>query len=141
MSDSKIIQSAEEFAALLDDPPDGQRVAHMCASVEIWLQIIEDYPELRFDVAHNKTVPVEILAVLSNDPSDRVRSMVSCKRKLPRDILAKMVADSSEGVRRNVARHRHSDSEILSLLIDDECDDVSNIARERLGLPPCGNNE
>ncbi len=47
-----------------------------------------------------------------------------------------MVKDLTEGVRTNVARHRHSDSEMLGLLINDESNEVSNIARERLGLPP-----
>jgi hypothetical protein len=43
----------------------------------VWLGVIRDYPDMRFWVAQNKTVPVSILGVLAADDDQRVRSMVA----------------------------------------------------------------
>ncbi len=125
----------EQDWVMHEDPLEGQKAAHMHASIETWLDVIDRYPEPRFDVAHNKNIPIEILAILADDPDDRVRSMVSVKLKLTKELLLKMVDDPSDGVRDRIDRHHRSDEEVLLHLIYDEWNTVSNTARKRLGLP------
>ncbi len=81
-----MIGSAEEFVRLgtSEDPAERHRAAHDSASVGTWLDVIERYPDLRFCVAHNKTVPLEVLEQLRNDPDERVRWMVLQKRSWAR---------------------------------------------------------
>ena len=81
-----VIESAEEFVRLRssEDPAEYNRAAHDSASVSTWLDVIERYPEMREWVAHNKTVPLEILEQLRNDPDERVRWMVLKKRSWAR---------------------------------------------------------
>lgn len=77
-----MIDSAEEFVRLRssDDPAEYRRAAHEEASVQTWLDVVDRFPDMRFWVAQNKTVPLEILERLRHDPDDRVRSMVLLKR-------------------------------------------------------------
>ena len=76
-----MIESAEEFVRLRtrEDPGEYHRAAHEEASTGTWLDVIERYPDMRFWVANNKTVPLEVLEVLRQDADERVRSMVRCK--------------------------------------------------------------
>jgi hypothetical protein len=73
-----VIASAEEFVRLRtsDDPADYGRAAHDEATEETWREVIKRFPEMRFWVAQNKTVPLNILEELRMDPDERVRSMV-----------------------------------------------------------------
>ena len=73
-----MIESAEEFRRLResDDPEDYRRAAHDEAPVEVWLEVIRRWPDMRFWVAQNKTVPVLVLEVLVDDPDQNVRDMV-----------------------------------------------------------------
>lgn len=70
------IYSAEEFVALRSsqDPAEYNRAAHEQADLDAWQTVIRDYPDMRFRVAQNKTVPVSILTVLAMDQDPRVRS-------------------------------------------------------------------
>ena len=78
------------------------------AELAVWLDVLENYPEARAWVAHNQTVPLEVLSILAGDPSQRVRFMVSMKWKLPPDILARLAADPDDSVRLRVARRRNT---------------------------------
>jgi hypothetical protein len=81
-----VIESAEEFMRLRtsDDPSEYARAAHDEATVETWREVVERFPEMRFWVAQNKTVPLVILEELRSDPDERVRSMVRAKRSWAR---------------------------------------------------------
>lgn len=128
-----VIQSAEEFVALRDgDNRDEQRRASLePASLEVWRELVERYPDARVWVAYNKTVPLEILRVLASDPDSAVRHMVAMKRKLTPDILEGMAADSDESVRLQVARHRRTPP-VLERLLADDWSEVRNLARSRI---------
>ncbi|MGO4249462.1 hypothetical protein AB4Y87_19790 [Paenarthrobacter sp. RAF54_2] len=78
-----MIQSAAEFVRLRssEDPAEYHRAAHEEADVSVWLDVIDKYPDMRFWVAHNKTVPLEILELLASDPDVRVRSFVATKER------------------------------------------------------------
>jgi Leucine rich repeat variant len=47
---------------------------------QVWYEVIDRFPDMRFWVAHNKTIPLEILERLRTDPDDKVQEMVRRKR-------------------------------------------------------------
>ena len=59
-----------------EDPGNYYRAAHEDVPAEVWNELIEAYPESRFWVANNKTVPLEILRILASDQDAKVRTMV-----------------------------------------------------------------
>ena len=105
-----MLKSAEEFRRLRvsTDPAEYRRAGHESAPLEVWLEVIRRYPDLRAWVAHNKTVPVEILAILSDDPDPHVRSFVAMKQKLPEDLQLKLARDPDDGVRDRLVGGRES---------------------------------
>ena len=129
-----VIRSAEEFVRLRlsEDPGDYRRAANETASVQVWKEVIERYPDVRFWVAHNKTVPLEILAILAGDPDPKVRGMVSAKRKLTPELLTILAGDSDESVRIRVARHARTPRSVLESLSADSWDKIRSVAAERL---------
>ncbi|MCX5334492.1 MULTISPECIES: hypothetical protein [unclassified Streptomyces] len=129
-----MIRSAEEFIALRysDDLDEQRRASWESASWEVWTELIESHPDARFWVAHNKTVPLEILRVLASDPDSAVRHMVAMKRKLTADILEGLAADSDESVRLQVARHRRTPRSVLERLLADDWSEVRELARGRI---------
>lgn len=128
------IESAAEFVALRtsENPDQYHRAAHEEAPLEVWLDVIRQYPEMREWVAHNKTVPMEVLRLLASDPDWRVRHMVAMKNKADADILDRLAGDEDESIRMRVARHRNASSETLRRLLDDPWDQVREKAAERL---------
>jgi hypothetical protein len=76
-----VIQSAEEFLRLRTstDPDEYWRAAHDQAGEATWRDVLARFPDMRFWVAQNKTVPLSILDDLRNDPDERVSSMVRAK--------------------------------------------------------------
>ena len=77
-----VIESAEEFVQLRtsDDPADHYRASRESASLTVWQAVIDRYPDMRYWVAHNKTVPLEVLEQLAHDSELRVRWMVRQRR-------------------------------------------------------------
>jgi hypothetical protein len=128
-----MITSAAEFAALRTSQVQEEycRAAHEEASVEIWLEVVRDYPDLREWVAHNKTVPVEMLELLHLDPSDRVRQTVASKRKLPLDLQQALSRDESPSVRLTLCHNARLDIAILATLCSDSEQFVREAALER----------
>ncbi|MEU9380861.1 HEAT repeat domain-containing protein [Streptomyces sp. NPDC048279] len=133
-----MIESAEEFVRLRfsDDPEDYGRASSEPASLEVWTEIVERYPEARFWVAHNKTVPLEVLRILATDPDSKVRGMVARKRKLTPDILSDLAADPDESIRLTVARHKRTPRLVLERLQSDTWGEVREVARERIQNSP-----
>jgi hypothetical protein len=76
-----VIESAEEFVRLRSSeiPEEYRLAAHDRADESTWREIVDRFPEMRFWVAQNKTVPLSILEVLRDDPDEQVRSMVRAK--------------------------------------------------------------
>jgi hypothetical protein len=129
-----MIESAEEFILLRgsSDRAEYERAAHDQAPEGVWLDVIRRFPEYRFWVAQNKTVPISVLQVLAADSSERVRGMVARKRKLPSQLVAFLAQDSSESVRAATARHRKASREVLSTLAHDPSPIVREIAMQRI---------
>lgn len=95
--------------------------------------MIDRYPDMRFWVAQNKTVPVEILERLARDEDARVRSMVATKRKLDPTTLEALSSDPDDAVRAAVARHINTPRPVLErLATSDPWSEVRRTARRRL---------
>ena len=129
-----MISSAEEFIRLRfsDDPEDYGRASAEPASREVWDELVQQHPEARFWVAHNKTVPVEILRLLAADPDPKDRYVVATKRKLPPDVLTDLAADADESIKLAVARHKSTPRSVLEQLQSDAWEQVREVARERI---------
>jgi hypothetical protein len=129
-----MIRSAEEFRRLRssEKPEDYGRAANEPADEAVWLEVIQSYPEMRFWVAQNKTVPLEILRMLAKDDDVRVRSMVASKRKLDMALFNDLARDPDESVRHSIACNGKAPAEVLRCLSRDEHRFVAEAATQRL---------
>lgn len=129
-----MIESAEEFVRLRGslDEAEHHRAAHEPAEVAVWLDLIERFPDYRMWVAHNKTVPPEVLRRLATDPDAGVRSMVAMRRSCPQDVLRQLAADHDESVRARVAWNPKVATDVLRDLANDTSEIVADVARQRL---------
>lgn len=125
-----MIQSAEEFIALRDSRIKGEydRAATDEASVSVWRDVIVRFPDYRKWVAHNKTVPVEILAELCQFEAE-VRRFVAVKRKLSRELFELLAKDPDPVVRQGVASNKKAPISIIIGLMQDEDESVVSVAR------------
>lgn len=89
-----------------EDPADYRRAAGATAKLEVWLEVVHTMPDMRFWVAHNKTVPLPVLEVLAQDADPRVRSMVAAKRSLSPELALQIAADPEPSVQAALARNR-----------------------------------
>ena len=87
---------------------------------------------MRSWVAHNKTVPLEILEALAYDPSPDVRHAVAMKNKLPPQLMLLFANDEDESVRLRVAQNKNATIDALRALAADKNVNISEIARKRL---------
>lgn len=130
----RMIESAEEFHRLRtsDVPEEYYRAAHEEAPLSVWRDVMLRFPEMRFWVAQNKTVPVEILELLVHDPDPRVRHMVAMKRKLPEHLQLRLAHDPDEGIRLAIACNAKATPEVLHILLADDWSEVRENAKTRL---------
>lgn len=96
-----MIKSAGEFVILRQsDNMDEQYLAsHDTADIQVWYDIIKNYPDFKLWVIHNKTVPIEILEILSTDKDPNVRADVARKRIINAKIFDLLSTDPDENVR------------------------------------------
>lgn len=129
-----MINTAEEFVRLRSSEVMEEyfQAAHDEAPLDVWLEVIDKYPDYREWVAHNKTVPIEILEILADDPDDQVRSAVACKNKLTAELQLKLAHDPHESVRLHIAYNKNVRKSVLELLQNDEWERVREQATERL---------
>ncbi len=129
-----MILSAEEFVRLRSSEDMGEYhlAAHAEAPIEVWLEVIEKYPDYKEWVAHNKKVPIEILEILADDLDDDVRFIVATKRKLTPELFLKLARDLDEGVRQRIACNPKVSIEILTILKDDHSKLVAESASKKL---------
>ena len=128
------ITSVAEFIRLREseDPAEYYRAAHEDAPLEVWEGVVHTRPDMRFWVAHNKTVPIAILTLLSEDPSSDVRGMVARKRKIPEALQLKLAADSDDSVRHSLAFNAKATEKVLSILAEDSEEYVREAALSRM---------
>ncbi|QNE77538.1 hypothetical protein F0344_25690 [Streptomyces finlayi] len=130
-----MIETADDFVRLRNssDPQQCCRAAAEEASVQVWTEVIDRYPEERVGVVQNKTVPLAVLELLIDDPDTRVRFMVTMKRKLSPDLLERLAHDADESIRMRVAQHRNTSRETLESLRHDPWSEVRAAVEDRLG--------
>ena len=96
-----MITTAEEFVYLRQscDLKEQQQASQDFADLNVWLSVIEKYPDFKKWVIHNKTIQIEILEILANDNDPKIRSEVARKRKINDVIFEKLSIDFDEEVR------------------------------------------
>ncbi|GGJ42306.1 hypothetical protein [Streptomyces brasiliensis] len=132
------ITSVEEFIRLResDEPMEYNRSAGATMPLAVWWDLVHNHPDMRFWAAHNRTVPLEILAELIKDSDWRVRDRVASKRNCPPELLEQLVDDPHDSVRRLVAGHPRSPRSAVARLIDDPWPVIAQEARARLAKWP-----
>ncbi len=128
-----MIQSPEEFVRLRTStlPDEYSRAANDEAPLEVWNAILGSHPEMHEWVAHNKTIPVELIERLARSSSARVRSTIARKGRTPPDILAMLARDRDDTVRMAVARHPKAPDDVLRLLESDPWDAIRQVVASR----------
>lgn len=129
-----MINSAEEFVLLQTSEARNEyiRAAHEEAPDFVWMDIISRFPEMREWVAHNRTVPLNILEILARDMNESVRATVASKRKLSPELFDLLSQDMSESVRERVACNKKVPAHILKRLADDPVRFVREAALKRM---------
>lgn len=128
------VTSAEEWVRLRssDDMDEQHRAAWAEAPLEMWLEVIDRFPDMREWVALNKYVPSEVLSVLMLDPDPRVRHFVALRRKLTRPQFEWLAKDADSSIRRMIACNPKTPADVLQKLCADSCDLVRDAAKDRL---------
>ena len=117
-----MITSAAEFCRLREsqNPEEYHRAAHDEASIAIWMEVIDQHPDMRFWVAQNKTVPIEVLEILASDSDSSVRDMVARKRKISEVIALRLAEDPDATVRAALATNRNLPPSAVAKLQHDQ---------------------
>lgn len=131
----EMINSAEEFVILRTSETHAEymRAAHEDASDIVWIDVLCRFPEMREWVAHNKTVPLNILEILARDKNESVRARVADKRKLSPELFDLLSQDESESVRERIAYNKKSPIHVLKRLANDPIMFVREAALKRIG--------
>jgi Leucine rich repeat variant len=129
-----MIRTVAEFANLRNskDPADQTRATMDAADDKVWLEVIEQHPDLRKWVAQNKTVSLSIIRQLIDDVDPVTRSWVARKRKLDRAMFVALSTDADERVRHALATNAKLPPDLLRLLSQDPIDLVATEAQQRL---------
>ena len=90
----------------------------------------DEYPDVRWGVAGNENVSVEISERLSEDEDASVRCNVAGNRNVSVEMLERLSRDEDASVRREVARSENASVEILERLKNDSDKGVRDMAMQ-----------
>ncbi|MDR1311558.1 MAG: hypothetical protein LBK01_06785 [Burkholderiaceae bacterium] len=126
-----MISSAKEFIHLRDSTvkEEYDRSAYEEAPLKVWKEVLEKYSDYARWVVHNKTVPLEILEILSFSEDVDIRWEVATKRKLSPELFERLSKDRETTVRVRIAVNRKTPLSILDVLCNDEDADVASGAQ------------
>lgn len=129
-----MISSAEEFVRLRSSEvrAEYELAANGEASIDVWRDVIERFPDYREWVAQNKTVPVEILTELAIDQDPRVRKSVARKRKLSAELFEQLARDNDATVRNRIIYNAKTPMQLIEFLTNDAEEWVAANARARI---------
>lgn len=129
-----MITSVEEFIEILSsDEESGTGESRSCRATEnLWIQIISEYPHLKKWVAWNKTIPFNVLEILSGDDEPEIRWWIASKRKISVDLLEKFSKDVNSSVRERVVFNASTPVHILKELSLDTDADIAENAQRKL---------
>ena len=125
-----MIASAEEFIRLRE--MNDERATTDEAPESVWAEITERYPDMKEWVLHNKTVPVDVLRRLAQDPDSNVRYGVAIKRKCPPDVMEQLAHDPDENVRYGLVFNANAPVAVLRTLAQDTSPRVADKALARV---------
>jgi len=128
-----MINSAEDFKTLCENEDD-TTFAHQTASIEVWTEILNTYPQLARCVAANKNIPDDIIDRLSKSSDIDIRWKIATKRKLNRTIFARLAIDSDATVRHRIACNPKVPRDILQQLSNDPDPIVASSAIRKLDI-------
>lgn len=106
MSDDPLIRSADDLVHFYTGggtQEEFQQARWAELPVELWLDLIDRFPEHRLIVQDQKRVPVEVLEALADDPAVQVREAVAEKKHLPLHLYEKFARDPHHQVREGIA--------------------------------------
>lgn len=128
-----MIKSAEEFIKLRTSEikEEYDRAAHDSADISTWIEVIEKHPDYKEWVIHNKTVPIEILELLTFDDDPNVRSAIARKRKINDKIFRTLSRDKDENVRYALMCNTNLTIDKLKEIETGESDWLNEKLRER----------
>ncbi|MFZ5273777.1 hypothetical protein [Enterobacter asburiae] len=117
-----MIESTEEFLKLRnsDIPSEYNRAANEEAPISVWLDLINEYPEMRVWVARNRTIPKKIVDILSKDPSPLVRDAICSKYPLDMELYVLFSKDMDEGVRSRLTYNKSTPLSILKEMSEND---------------------
>lgn len=130
-----MIESAKEFIKLRHSEcqEEYQRAGFEEATHETWLELIENYPDMKIWVARNRTISVDIMRILSDDKDAIVRSAIASKHTLPQDLFIKLAQDKEETVRNTIVFNKKTPLNILQKISkEDPSEFIRNQALEKI---------
>ncbi|MFK0313325.1 hypothetical protein ACIQUF_19095 [Pseudomonas sp. NPDC090233] len=130
-----MITNAIEFKEICEGGSN-TNFAHQQAPEEIWLEILNRYPELDTAVASNKTIPDSIIELLSISDDVNVRWRIALKRRLSRSAFDRLAIDKDASVRQRIACNPKVPIDILRQLTQDDDEMVADSAKKKLAKLP-----
>jgi hypothetical protein len=121
-----MIDSAEEFVTLRTSERQDEylRAATEPAPIAVWFEVIDRYPEMKRWVAHNKTIPIEILEVLARAPDPDIRMAVAMKNKLTESLFAILAEDQDYSVRQRIVYNKNAPLHIVLKLAENPANHI-----------------
>lgn len=117
-----MIETAEEFIRLRTSTKSGEylRAGREEAPYEVWMELIENHPDMRVWVARNRTINKGIQMVLSKDKDPQVRGAIASKYPLDRELYYYLSKDIAEIVRSTIAYNKKTPLDILKKMSEED---------------------
>jgi len=129
-----MIYTIEEYLKLADseNAEDNKKTIDEELSQNIIRCIINDYPERKSWLIHNKHISVETLRMLSTDNDVDVRFTIAMKKKCDREIFETFIMDPDFSVRMAVVRNNKLPLDLLKKMTEDNDIEISREATQTL---------
>jgi|SRR5690554_1547149 len=125
-----VVNTFEEYEAVLQEY--SSRIFLVEIPDGLAMEIINNHPEYREDLARNKTISQSVIRFLANDEDSRVRWRIAKKRATPPDVQIVLAQDPSDSVRITICRNPKVPRRALEILTQDAVDWIVEEAKERL---------
>jgi hypothetical protein len=134
VEDDILISNIDEYIKLADNDnlEDNNRVKNEELSSSVIFEIIQNYPERKSWLVHNKHIPIEILKLLSKDEDIDVRFTIAMKKKCNRSIFEVLMNDSDFSVRMAIVRNNKLPIDLLEKMLNDSEPEISDEAMNML---------
>jgi len=131
-----MIESVQEFVDLVEcgDEASQLRLRSDTAPVNVWENVLLQYPDLKRAVTLNKTLDERVIRLLAQDDDPLVRADIANRRGLPRDLFELLARDSNESVRERIAYNKKTPETVLRFLLADQSEIVLEPVKKRLGV-------